>query len=201
MGSDETASAAESSTDAITSPRHVHFRPDHCDISSGTSSTIQSLTSASTLDSKLDISPTESAARKGLLRDSFFDAWKDDVGDASFQSPEKLQKQDPLGTQIWKLYSRTKTQLPNQERMENLTWRMMSMNLRRKELERKGLVSEILAVDGDTNNVWDSITYQRDVSDNSHAQMLATRSRTSILLAALRSCATLWTRVRNKQNS
>ncbi|KAJ9631892.1 Sodium- and chloride-dependent GABA transporter 1 [Taxawa tesnikishii (nom. ined.)] len=151
VGSDETASAAESSTDAITSPRHVHFRPDHCDISSGTSSTIQSLTSASTLDSKLDISPTESAARKGLLRDSFFDAWKDDVGDASFQSPEKLQKQDPLGTQIWKLYSRTKTQLPNQERMENLTWRMMSMNLRRKELERKGQLARTNARNKITN--------------------------------------------------
>lgn len=41
-----------------------------------------------------------------------------------------MQKQDPLGTQIWKLYSRTKSRLPNQKRMENLTWRMMAMNLR-----------------------------------------------------------------------
>ncbi|EPS40516.1 hypothetical protein H072_5628 [Dactylellina haptotyla CBS 200.50] len=44
-----------------------------------------------------------------------------------------MQKQDPLATQIWKLYSRTKVGLPNQERMENLTWRMMSMTLKREQ--------------------------------------------------------------------
>ena len=49
---------------------------------------------------------------------------------------EQMQKNDPLGTQIWKLYSRAKTQLPNAERMENLTWRMMAMNMRRAELDR-----------------------------------------------------------------
>jgi GATA-binding protein len=47
-----------------------------------------------------------------------------------------MQRKDPLATQIWKLYSRTKAQLPNQERMENLTWRMMAMSLKRKERER-----------------------------------------------------------------
>ncbi|KAL9100056.1 MAG: hypothetical protein Q9187_009411, partial [Circinaria calcarea] len=47
-----------------------------------------------------------------------------------------MQKNDPLATQIWKLYSKTKTQLPNQERMENLTWRMMAMSLKRKEREQ-----------------------------------------------------------------
>ena len=46
--------------------------------------------------------------------------------------PDELQKKDPLGTQIWKLYTRQKAQLPNQERMENLTWRMMAVNLRRE---------------------------------------------------------------------
>jgi len=46
-----------------------------------------------------------------------------------------MQKKDPLGIQIWRLYSKTKNQLPNQERMDNLSWRMMSMNLR-KEQER-----------------------------------------------------------------
>ena len=49
-----------------------------------------------------------------------------------------MQKKDPLGAQIWKLYHKTKGQLPNSERLENLTWRMMSMKLRRKELEEQG---------------------------------------------------------------
>lgn len=55
------------------------------------------------------------------------------AGDSDLESPEEMQKKDPLGTQIWKLYSRTKSQLPNQERMENLTWRMMAMHLKRRE--------------------------------------------------------------------
>jgi GATA-binding protein len=58
-----------------------------------------------------------------------------------------MHTHDPLGTQIWKLYHRTKGQLPNGERLENLTWRMMSMNLRRKERERQqqGYASMCLA--------------------------------------------------------
>lgn len=107
----------------------------YCDTSSGSSSAIHSLTSASTIDSKLDLSPSDSAARKGLLKDSFFDQWSDH-GDSTVLGPEEMQKKDPLSVQIWRLYSKTKTQLPNAERMENLTWRMMSMNLRRKERER-----------------------------------------------------------------
>ncbi len=120
------------------SPRHVRIPPngDH----SGSSSAMQSLTSASTLstlESKLDLSPKEvAAARRGVLRDSFFDGWKEKERDDF--SPAELQRQDPLGTQMWKLYHKTKGQLPNSERLENLTWRMMSMNMRRKETERQG---------------------------------------------------------------
>lgn len=38
---------------------------------------------------------------------------------------DDMQRQDPLATQIWKFYAKTKQLLPAQERMENLTWRMM----------------------------------------------------------------------------
>lgn len=113
------------------SPRHVRFPQDHHDDVSGSSSAVQSLTSASTLDSsKLDLSPSDSAAREGVLRDTFFPRLKNDAV-ADFDDPEEMQKKDPIGTQIWKLYNKQKSQLPNSERMENLTWRMMSMNLRR----------------------------------------------------------------------
>lgn len=81
----------------------------------------------------LDLSAPEAIARNEVLRDSMFPDWKDDASADSLESPEEMQKKDPLGTQIWKLYSRTKTRLPNQERMENLTWRMMAMNLKRRE--------------------------------------------------------------------
>ena len=129
------------------SPRLVRFPPGHFDSGSGTSSAIHSLTSASTLstlESKLDLSPGETAARRGLLREAVFNEWKDDATNLEADSPEEMQKKDPLGTQIWKLYHKQKGQLPNGERLENLTWRLMSMNLRRKELERQGWVFVVL---------------------------------------------------------
>jgi len=70
------------------------------------------------------------------MRGSLFPAWKDDTGvEEDLDNPEEMQKKDPLATQIWKLYARTKKSLPNQQRMENLTWRMMAMTLRRKRQE------------------------------------------------------------------
>jgi GATA-binding protein, other eukaryote len=83
---------------------------------------------------KLDFSAANSA-RKELLRESFFPTWKDDAAGEELDSPDEMQKKDPLATQIWRLYSKTKKQLPNQERMENLTWRMMAMSLRKRKQE------------------------------------------------------------------
>ncbi|GMF81275.1 unnamed protein product [Aspergillus oryzae] len=82
------------------------------------------------------LSPADSQAHDGLLQDSLFPEWGSGAPRPGIDSPDEMQRQDPLATQIWKLYSRTKAQLPNQERMENLTWRMMAMSLKRKERER-----------------------------------------------------------------
>ncbi|CAL3964398.1 unnamed protein product [Diplocarpon coronariae] len=79
---------------------------------------------------KLDLAGA-SCAPQDLLRESFFPSWKDDAVDTSLDSPDEMQKKDPLATQIWRLYSKTKKTLPNSERMENLTWRMMAMNMRK----------------------------------------------------------------------
>jgi len=65
-----------------------------------------------------------------------FPTWKVDAGIEGVETPEEIQRKDSLGTQIWKLYSSTKMRLPNQERMENLTWRMMAMNLKRRQREQ-----------------------------------------------------------------
>ena len=87
---------------------------------------------------KLDLSAANSA-RKELLRESlsFFPTWKGDAAgdDDDLDSPDEMQRKDPLATQIWRLYRKTKKQLPNQERMENLTWRMMAMSLRKRRQE------------------------------------------------------------------
>jgi GATA-binding protein len=89
---------------------------------------------ASTVD-KLDLSAGNGSVRKDLLRESFFPTWKDDAAGEELDSPDEMQKKDPLATQIWRLYSKTKKQLPNHERMENLTWRMMAMSLRKRRQE------------------------------------------------------------------
>jgi GATA-binding protein, other eukaryote len=108
--------------------------------STGNSTTSNSYADASTEAAgasnvvKLDFS-TANSARKELLRESFFPTWKDDAAGAELDSPDEMQKKDPLATQIWRLYSKTKKQLPNQERMENLTWRMMAMSLRKRKQE------------------------------------------------------------------
>ena len=87
---------------------------------------------------KLDTSPENKQTRKDFyLPEPFFpDCWKDDAASADLGNPDEMQKKDPLVSQIWKLYSKAKTQLPNQERIENITWRMMAMNLKRKEMEQ-----------------------------------------------------------------
>jgi GATA-binding protein len=55
--------------------------------------------------------------------------------------PEQLAREDPLATQVWKMYARTKATLPHAQRMENLTWRMMALALKkRKEDEEARLV-------------------------------------------------------------
>lgn len=132
-----TAHITNSSSSSITEHDYrFPRRPDHLHDSSTANSS--ATTAASSLGSdhdKLDLSAADTAARKHVLRESVFSTWKDDAGGADLESPDEMQKKDPLATQIWRLYSKTKKQLPNQERMENLTWRMMAMNLRKRKQE------------------------------------------------------------------
>ena len=117
--------------------RPPHSSSHHLQQSATTTSTLPLETNTDNGPANLDISKENQNTRKDLLRESFFPNWKDDAASAGLADPDEMQKQDPLATQIWKLYSKTKTQLPNQERMENLTWRMMAMNLKRKEREQQ----------------------------------------------------------------
>ena len=103
--------------------------------SSSSTTTNRTNPAMSALD-KLDLSAGNST-RKELLRESFFSTWKDDTAGEELDSPDEMQRKDPLATQIWRLYSKTKKQLPNQERMENLTWRMMAMNLRKRKQQEE----------------------------------------------------------------
>jgi GATA-binding protein len=83
----------------------------------------------------LDLSTAQSFARKELLSGSF--ERLGGVQRLPEESPEDMQKKDPLATQVWKLYSKQKNVLPNADRMENLTWRMMAMTLRKEQMQAR----------------------------------------------------------------
>ena len=119
---------------APTHHHHYHAAPSFIDKQRNTT------TSNHTGINKLDLSPEHIVARQELLRDTFFPVWRDDASSGDVSHPDEMQKKDPLATQIWKLYKQTKLQLPNHERMENLTWRMMAMNLS-KQREQARYVS------------------------------------------------------------
>ncbi|KAF1823372.1 uncharacterized protein K489DRAFT_409238 [Dissoconium aciculare CBS 342.82] len=142
IGTDAHDTAA-SSANAQPVPRHVRFPSGYDHNSSECSSALQSLTSNSTLStlsnlegSKVDFLAAATATRDGVLRESVFSEWKDDASSLDTLDPEEMQKKDPLGVELWKLFSKTKSQLPNSDRLTNLSWRMMSMNLRRMEQEK-----------------------------------------------------------------
>lgn len=91
-----------------------------------------SLSPTSPFGSSLDLSPAR------VLQDPIFPAFKDDA--SNLETPDILQAQDPLGTQIWKLFSNTKAQLPNSDRFQNIAWRMMHMNLKKLESQKRRFV-------------------------------------------------------------
>ncbi|OAQ96478.1 hypothetical protein LLEC1_07281 [Akanthomyces lecanii] len=48
-----------------------------------------------------------------------------------------MQTDDPIAAQVWKFFTKTKQNLPNQQRMENITWRMMALSMRKKQQEQR----------------------------------------------------------------
>ncbi|KAK4056708.1 Sodium- and chloride-dependent GABA transporter 1 [Microbotryomycetes sp. JL221] len=75
-------------------------------------------TSTRAKNSPADISTLESPrGSSGLF---------DDDGSDGFNS------KDPIAAQVWRMFNKAKNTLPNGARMENLTWRMMSMSLKKR---------------------------------------------------------------------
>ncbi|KAB5560279.1 GATA zinc finger protein [Coniochaeta sp. 2T2.1] len=84
---------------------------------------------------RLDLDITSAySGNRDHTRSALFPTFQDKL---TGQSPEELQKQDPLAAQVWRFYSKTRQNLPQQERMENLTWRMMHLNLRQRRQQEQ----------------------------------------------------------------
>jgi len=84
-------------------------------------------------DFRLDHHPlTHGSAhhQNDLLRTAAFPPFQQTAARQA-QTVDEMQRQDPFALQIWKFYARTKQLLPAQERMENLSWRMMYPKLLR----------------------------------------------------------------------
>lgn len=108
---------------------HLHNNvasPAHSKASSELRSSLQDL--------KLDISSTYETAQERLLRDETLSP--DRQGRDSRGAGLHEMREDPLAIQVWKFYARTKQLLPDQQRMENLTWRMMHGALMRRRHEQ-----------------------------------------------------------------
>lgn len=94
-----------------------------------------SVTSPSTGRLGLDVDNLYRSAESRLAREAAFADLRRGTGNGSDDattpgSPDSVQKPERLMTEMWRFFSKTKQQLPNQERMENLTWRMMHVELR-----------------------------------------------------------------------
>ncbi|KXX73486.1 Nitrogen catabolic enzyme regulatory protein [Madurella mycetomatis] len=76
----------------------------------------------------LDLPTTQTSAHHDFLRATVFPPFQQCVASEG-QHLDEMQKQDPLAIQVWRFFAQTKQRLPAQERMENLTWRMMHFKL------------------------------------------------------------------------
>lgn len=82
---------------------------------------------------KLDISPEHKQVQSKLLREAYFTDWRSDAPAADPDDSDDMQKDDPFTiAKLWKHYNKSKSRVASQERMENLSWRMMSMTLKQQ---------------------------------------------------------------------
>ena len=77
-----------------------------------------------------DMDKTNAAASTSLLGTALFPSLESAAD--SEEGEDATKSDDSLPTQMWKFFARTKQQLPNQQRMENLAWRMMSLEMRKQ---------------------------------------------------------------------
>ncbi|KAI3327210.1 hypothetical protein HD806DRAFT_386407 [Xylariaceae sp. AK1471] len=83
----------------------------------------------------LDLAGPNNAARHHLLNTSLFPHLENGMSDSN-ETLDELQAKDPLALQVWRFFSKTKQNLPRQDRMENFTWRMMHVNLQKRRKQQ-----------------------------------------------------------------
>ncbi|KAK4124978.1 hypothetical protein N657DRAFT_343363 [Parathielavia appendiculata] len=118
-------------------------------------------------DVRLELPLTHGGAHPdALLRTAAFPPFQQATARAN-QNLDEMQRQDPLATQVWRFYAKTKQLLPAQERMENLTWRMMHLKLQRR---RAAIVNASSRVSGTSANAPSGIAQLRKSSEHAPLQ-------------------------------
>ncbi|KXJ94375.1 hypothetical protein Micbo1qcDRAFT_202246 [Microdochium bolleyi] len=121
----------------------------------------------------LDFSEPVDTPGHSILQTSMFPALQNGLSgqDETF---EDMRQKDPLATQIWKFFSKTKQNLPHQGRMENLTWRMMHVDLRKQQQEARArsMRAQALAATHNAANGPSGIAQLRKTSDQNLAQQI-----------------------------
>ncbi|RKP07712.1 hypothetical protein THASP1DRAFT_30478 [Thamnocephalis sphaerospora] len=69
---------------------------------------------------------------------------------SAFDAASTNRPDDPSAAQVWRMYHRAREQLPNASRVENLTWRIMALSLKRKRAMEEVRRSQDDAMDMDT---------------------------------------------------
>lgn len=120
----------------------------------------------------LHLSKPSANSQYDLLSSSIFPTCRDSTSNNNNENLEQKQQNDPLAIQVWRFFSKTKQALPSQERMENLTWRMMHSRLRRKQQEDDDDDSRSGRPTGGatTNNAPSGIAQLRKTSEQNLAQ-------------------------------
>ncbi|KAK7757647.1 Sodium- and chloride-dependent GABA transporter 1 [Diatrype stigma] len=114
----------------------------------------------------LDISKADGKSPKSydLLKTPLFPILQNDIAGTD-ESLEQMRENDPLATQVWTFFRKTKQNLPNRQRMENLTWRMMYANLRKRALEEQERPAPQTSNTTNGNNAPSGIARLRQTSD------------------------------------
>jgi hypothetical protein len=96
---------------------------------------------AAPLDTSSQFSTQEEQLRSNILQQSLAPHLHNDAADLRLPGTPDIHAIDPLFLEIWKFYSKTKSQLPCADRLENLSWRIMSMNLDKLKQQNQRCVS------------------------------------------------------------
>ncbi|KAI2470101.1 hypothetical protein F4781DRAFT_194489 [Annulohypoxylon bovei var. microspora] len=119
----------------------------------------------------LDFTKPDNPAMFDFLQGSIFPSLQNGMA-GNNETLEQMQESDPLAAQVWRFFRNTKQNLPNQERMENLTWRMMHLSLQRKrqaEDARRAALHESGNAAANNSNIPSGIAQLRKTSDQNLA--------------------------------